>query len=418
MAKIAVFGEGISLAHVTRAMLVARELLERGHDVVFATGPRYADWTRHRGIDPRVVATSDAQPLYDRLRRVQPMYLQSELKTAVESDLALIEAESPDVVVGDCRNSLRIATELAAVPYAAIINANNGPWFSGRINSPQRLPLNRWVGKKNVDRWLMPIFGRLGRTVVCRKLGEGFAEVQQQFGCRRRDRDLRDIFISSDLNLIADLPELMPCRDLPEHCQYIGPLFWGDDPVHDAPTRRLLKAMTSDRPLVYVTLGSTGAAEVLHESLEDLGQLHATFIISGVEADADSPENARFVRFVSAPPVLERAAAVVCHGGSGSVYQALAFELPVLAIPTFFDQEIQSDQMAASGLVRRLLPRESLADVLADMLPDAEQLQSRQVRAHLAARIHASDAPRRAADAIEGLAGMNERASEAHEKAG
>ena len=362
-------------------------------------------WVGRQGLTARPIYTPDSEAVYDRLRQMQPMYTAAELERSVEADLELIQAVSPDLVLGDCRNSLRISTELSASPYAAIMNANCTPWFAGVLHAPAAFPLNRVLGKKRVDRYLVPVLGRPARALACRHLSGPFAKVQKRMGARRRCRDFRLMFTSDDLNLIADLPQLMPSERLPSHCRYVGPLFWPDDPEHDRATRDLLAQINPGCPLVYLTLGSTGSHAVLGHLMPQLAGLPCHFVVTaGSQPHAGVwPENCHPIAFASAAPVLERAQAVICHGGSGTIYQALAHGVPVIAIPSFFDQEIQADQVVNHGLGLRV----DEADAAALLVPALRRVlvgQEFHRRAGEVGRmIRAGDAPAAAAAEVEDL---------------
>ena len=401
---ILVIGEGISLAHVTRPLLVARALASRGRRIVFATGERYRGWVERQGL-ARVhpIYTPDADAVYGRLRRMQPMYTAAELERSVRADLALIEAVGPALVIGDCRNSLRISAELSGVPYAAIMNANCTPWFGGVVRAPASFPLNRVLGKDRVDRYLSPLLGRPARALACRHLSGPFAKVQKRMGTRGRCRDFRLMFTSDDLNLIADLPQFMPAHRLPDHCHYIGPLCWMEDPEHDAATRELLATIDRHSPLVYLSMGSTGSGSVIERIKPVLSQMPCQFVVTtGQPAQVgDWPGNMHPLPFASAAPVLERAAAVICHGGNGTIYQALAWRVPIIAVPTFFDQEIQADQVVAQGLGVRVDEKdvaESLVPALRQVLDDPGYIWRATGFGQLLDR---SDAAAGAADLVE-----------------
>ncbi|WP_428387128.1 glycosyltransferase [Mucisphaera sp.] len=398
--RILIFGEGISLAHVTRPLLLAKELRIRGHQVLFATGPKYASWVRDRGFQPVVVATSDPHGLYERLRQLKPMYLADELRESVRDDLDLIREFQPDLVLGDCRNSLRIATEITRTRYAAITNGNCGPWLDAPIRSPQGFPLNALIGRERVDRYLMPWIGPLGEKLVCKRLAGPFATVQAEYGLSTRTRDLREVFISPDINLIADLPEFMPTSNLPPAAAYTGPLFWPDDLNHEATTRKVLEKIPSGQPLIYVTLGSTGINDP--DLMTSLGTLNSQVLISGTEASTgDLPPNVHCTPFVSASHVLERASLVLCHGGNGSIYQALSHGLPVLTMPTFFDQEIQTDQLERLRLGECVSAAGDLPQAIKRWLAllSSEDLAGRLN--HISSRINLQASVTAACDAIE-----------------
>jgi UDP:flavonoid glycosyltransferase YjiC (YdhE family) len=60
-------------------------------------------------------------------------------------------------------------------------------------------------------------------------------------------------------------------------------------------------------------------------------------------------DNVRIERFVPHGPVLERAAAVVCHGGMGIVQKAIGAQVPIVAVPFGRDQPEVGRRIAESG---------------------------------------------------------------------
>jgi UDP:flavonoid glycosyltransferase YjiC (YdhE family) len=96
-------------------------------------------------------------------------------------------------------------------------------------------------------------------------------------------------------------------------------------------------------PLVYVTLGTvTGAMEVrrgaFRDPLEAVRDLPARVLLTigadlPLEALGDVPANVHVERFVPQDDVLPHAAAVLCHGGSGTVIGTLAAGVPMVVMP-------------------------------------------------------------------------------------
>jgi MGT family glycosyltransferase len=113
-------------------------------------------------------------------------------------------------------------------------------------------------------------------------------------------------------------------------------------------------------------------------------------------------ENVRVERFVPHGPVLERAAAVVCHGGMGIVQKAVAAAVPVVAVPFGRDQPEVARRVVEAGAgvalpLKRLEPRRLREAV--------RTARARGEEAALAsARLRAAGGAQRFADAAEELA--------------
>ena len=113
------------------------------------------------------------------------------------------------------------------------------------------------------------------------------------------------------------------------------------------------------RPLVYVTFGtlagsSPGVRSVYRTALEAIANLPVRALLTtgrGMPADTlgTIPANVHVEEWVPQRDVLARAAAVVCHGGSGTVRGALAAGIPMVVVPLFADQPHNARRVAAVG---------------------------------------------------------------------
>lgn len=114
-----------------------------------------------------------------------------------------------------------------------------------------------------------------------------------------------------------------------------------------------------DRPLAYVSFGSvTGhlaeAAEVYRSALDAVGDLPARVLLTvgravDVAALGAFPANVHVEQWVPQAQVLAQAAVVVCHGGSGTTFGALAAGVPLVICPLFADQPRNGALVEAAG---------------------------------------------------------------------
>jgi UDP:flavonoid glycosyltransferase YjiC (YdhE family) len=131
-----------------------------------------------------------------------------------------------------------------------------------------------------------------------------------------------------------------------------------------------------DRPLVYVTFGSVAAGlpfavPVFRAALEALADLPVRVLLTlGRELDVGPvPGNVHVEQWVPQADVLEHAAAVICHGGSGTTLGALGAGKPLVILPLFADQPPNAVRVATvgAGVVSTLATlRRSVERVLED----------------------------------------------------
>jgi UDP:flavonoid glycosyltransferase YjiC (YdhE family) len=154
------------------------------------------------------------------------------------------------------------------------------------------------------------------------------------------------------------------------------------------------------RPTVYVTLGTIwNSLAVFRVLLDGLADLDCNVVVTiGRDGDPAAlervPANARVERYVPQALLLPHCAAVVTHGGSGSMLAALAHGLPLLLVPQGADQLDNAESCAAAGAGLVLLPDELSAarvrDAAATVLVD--ERYGRRAR-EVAAEIEAMPAP-------------------------
>lgn len=112
-------------------------------------------------------------------------------------------------------------------------------------------------------------------------------------------------------------------------------------------------------PFVYLTLGTVIGNIAEHHAayratLDAVADLPVRALLTtGAELPHETlgtvPANVHVERFVPQDQVLPHAAAVVFHGGSGTVQGALAAGVPMVVAPMFADQQFNAGCVAAAG---------------------------------------------------------------------
>jgi UDP:flavonoid glycosyltransferase YjiC (YdhE family) len=115
----------------------------------------------------------------------------------------------------------------------------------------------------------------------------------------------------------------------------------------------------SDAPLVYATFGTvlghmSIAAGIYRMALAALTRLDLRVLLTlGHRFDRTAiepvPANVHVEPWVDQARVLPEADLVVCHGGSGTVYGALAAGVPLVVTPLFADQFVNGRRVADCG---------------------------------------------------------------------
>jgi UDP:flavonoid glycosyltransferase YjiC (YdhE family) len=209
------------------------------------------------------------------------------------------------------------------------------------------LPLTKWVGMP-LARVLFGMVRPFAFAYHTRPLNR----VRREHGLPSLGLDLRRIYTEADYTLYADPPDFVPTVRLPANHHFLGPILWS--PAVELPP--WWDDLPQDRPVIYVTLGSSGRSALLAVILKVLADLPVT-VLAATAARVDPgaiPSNARVAAFLPGEKAAARARLVVCNGGSPTTQQALAVGTPVLGLVSNLDQHLNM------GAVQRLRAGELL----------------------------------------------------------
>lgn len=339
--KILFVAEAVTLAHVGRVIALAGTLDPQRYDVHVACADGYDFCFAGTGLRRWPIRSIPSQQFLDALAEGKPVYDQATLESYVEDDLALLAQVRPDAVVGDFRLSLSVSARVAGVPYLSLINAYWSPYTAPRYRVPN-IPLTRFLPIPVAD-----LLFRMARPIAFALHARPLNNVRRKHGLPTLGADLRLVYTDADRTLYADTAEMFPSNTMPVEHSYIGPVTWSP-PI---PAPDWWDALPDDKPVVYVTLGSSGQGRLLPLVLKALSTLPVTVLAAtaGNVELANVPSNARVARFLPGEAAAARAALVICNGGSPTCHQALVAGVPVLGIASNLDQFLNMDGLLRAG---------------------------------------------------------------------
>jgi UDP:flavonoid glycosyltransferase YjiC (YdhE family) len=328
--RILFIAEAVTLAHVTRPFVLARSLESAEFEVHFACASRFDFVFLNAGFRRWKINSIPTQSFLDALRAGSRLYNSRTLERYVDEDLELIETVHPDLIVGDFRLSLAVSGPVSKVPYAALTNAYWSPFTTMTHFPLPEVSFAHWVGTYVATRLF-----HLAQPLVFAYHARPLNRLRQSYGLPYLG-SLLDVYTHGDYVLYADLPALFQTADIPASHRYIGPIFWSPT----VPLPPWWNELDAQKPIVYVSLGSSGPAELLPRVIEALGKLPVTVVLatSGRWTPTSLPKNVAASEYLPGDHVAERAVLVICNGGSPSVYQALAKGVPVIGIASNMDQ--------------------------------------------------------------------------------
>ena len=339
--KILFVAENVTLAQVVRLAVLGQALDRSRYEVHFASSSFEplvfdgCDFERH------YLETIEKSAVDKALASGKRIYEKQTLLDYVKADMELIEHVRPSLIVGDFRLSLAVSAPLTGVQHAALINAYWSPFRRERTFPVPDHPIIRLLGEELTAQYfpkaLPRVFEHFAAPVNAVRKRHGLPPIGS----------LQQVLSYGDYTLYPDVPSLAPTDGAPLHHLYLGPILWSPRVPFDA---KLLEA-EAGKPLIYVTLGSSGKVEVLPTVVQALGELSVEVVVATANRIAlpTVPPNVTVCPFVPGELVAQHAALVISNGGSTTSYQALSQGTPVLGIASNFDQYLAMQAIEGVG---------------------------------------------------------------------
>jgi MGT family glycosyltransferase len=395
-------------------------LRRRGHRVVFIVEESFAGTLEAQGFEERLMRltpppeTEEAPGQFwkDFIRDTAPVFRKSTTEQLAEfiaptfealvegaryvDDrlLEIIDELQPDLIVED--NVVSFPALLSCGrPWARIASCN-----PAEIKDPGVPPT--FSGLPSADRGGWESF-RAAYREAHRELHASFSEFCRERGAPPLPED--DFIHESEwLNLCLYPDEV----DYPR-AQPLGPSWHNlqssvrtTDPAWELPP----ELREREDPLVYLSLGSLGSADVklMRKLIAELAHAPYRIVVSKgpQHAEIELAENMAGEEFLPQAEVLPKVDLAITHGGNNTVTECLHFGKPMVVLPIFWDQHDNAQRIEETGFGARLdtyrHSGKELAEAIDRLLADTE-LHSRL--AVTSQRLQAARGTERAAGLIE-----------------
>jgi UDP:flavonoid glycosyltransferase YjiC (YdhE family) len=376
--RILFVAEGVTLAHATRPFVLARSLDPAEYEVHFACARRFQFICSNAQFPCLELSSIPSERFLAALNAGKRLYGRRILEKYVRDDLKLMQAVRPEIVVGDFRLSLAVSAQLAAVPHLALANAYWSPYTTRR-----EFPLPDVTFARILGVGASAHLFSLAQPFVFAYHARPLNALRKRYGLKPLG-GLLDAYTYGDYTLYTDVPGLFPTEALPSRHRYIGPVLWSPEiPLRESPVRQ-------EKPVIYVTLGSSGPARALPDILAALEYLPVTAMVAtaGRPATGGVPKNVTISDYLPGEKLCGLAQLVICNGGSPAVYQALAKGTPVIGIASNLDQFLcmSGIEKVNAGILLRAsaVTRTSITDAIQKIMDNQTY---RQAASNMAAEI-------------------------------
>lgn len=402
--RILAIANAHALAHVSRLLEIAKPLRQRGHEVLFAGYGKYLQVAGWDGFPTRELPYITVEQVVQAVRtqKLWELYREQELEGFIAAELALYTEYRPDLVLIDNRPTARTSADKAGLKSASVLNVHMSnyraiPFFSyvqmaGELHLP---------GLDLADR----MENRFENRVYNRLVMGGLNKVRRKMGLAPLFAYQHEEGVNQ--SFLADIPEFNPVAELPEHIRYIGPMTWRNT----LPAPACLEKLDPARPVAYFTLGSEGLEELVAQ-LGSLTERGVQVVVAAGAADLSgvrAPQGVFLEQYVNTDTLLPHCDLVCCHGGNGTLYQALGHGLPCVVVATHAEQHYGGKRIQQLGLgsamTLKQLRRQGMGSLVESVRRVLETPSYRDKARAFMPQVKAWNGAELAADVIEGLGG-------------
>jgi len=333
MERILVFVNAHALAHVSRPLEIAKSMKTHGYEFIFGGYGKYLTVAEKDGFETVELPyiTEEQLVAATRSQRLDKLFKEIQIVEYVNAEIELIKRLCPSLVIVENRPTAITSAEVMGIKTVSILNVHMSQYKEIPFYSLRNITrLGAKAPFRYVDRIENIIEGLLIDKLVMRDIGK----LRRSFGLKKKHGFANE---EGDITLFPDLPEFSPVSRLPPNVHYVGPLTWHND----LPAPESLQQIDEEKKCIYFTIGSSGLEELI-ENVRTFISEDIPIIIAAGELDHAKgfslPPNVFLEKFVNTDMVLPRCDLVVCHGGNGTIYQALSHGVPIVGIAMHEEQ--------------------------------------------------------------------------------
>ena len=370
---------------------MARFLKQQGHEVLVAGEGPYMQLAQNVGLDTEKVygvpyevfrKNADAGS-YDQI--FNPEYLEPML----QDDQKLIKKFKPDFMIHYLRFSVPVSGHLNNIKTAGTLFANITHWYSGYIDFPRLEPKmnmlrNLPFSNKLIKLW--PLAVKIVMNGYFKKLDN---YVHKKWPTWKKD-GYHKLMGGADYTLVPDCKELFPVKQA-EGVVQLGPIINNLIPMTGEDKKLIKRYEKQGYKIVFVNLGSStpDKLRVIRNILQAFKK-HKEFALFIAEVNQDltallkefpDMKNRLVIKHLfNVHEIAPSVDVIITHGGKGSIYDALAYNMAMVVIPNQAEQELNGIVLQKHGIAKLYYkdePGDKLVQRIEDILESLDKIHER-----------------------------------------
>lgn len=333
------------MAHYLRCLQLAK-YLQSHFRIRFLHSPKYASFVAQAGFETFECAALNAEKVQQCVLSFDFSWLnENDLDHIYRQQVKVIKELHASAVLGDMSPTLKMAAEKTGVCCFSLINGYMSRHYAYVRRMPKKYPLYKIFNL--LPDTLFQYFTNVGESLFFHDMHRPFSKIRKREKLSAKYSYMQEM--EGDVNLLCDLPELFPQKNLPSDYYFIPPLYF---PLDDNELDVLSKLDRSKKTL-FISMGSTGNWQKM--AFLNNGDYHKYNIVTAGDSDKIiNGSNVFACHFINSNKLFNITDLVICHGGNGTTYQALSFGIPVLCKTSHLEQDYNVDGLERLQLGKSL----------------------------------------------------------------
>lgn len=331
------------MAHYLRCLQIS-SYLQLYFQIKFLFSPKFHSFIAQAGFETFECEALDAEKVQKGMISFDFTWLnERDLYRIYEGEVKIIKESGAAAVLGDMSPTLKMAAEKTGVQYFSLINGYMSRHYTYVRRIPRSFPLYRFCN--DLPATLSNYFISMGEQISFHKIHSPFSKIRKHEGLSSKHSYLQEL--EGDVNLLCDLPEIFPQKNLPANYYFIPPLY------HRVHNNKKITKTDDTKKTLYVSMGSTGDWEKV-AFLNHVDYNKYNVVTAGDNNHVIFGSNVFSYPFIDSSELFTIADLVICHGGNGTTYQALSYGIPVLCKTSHCEQEYNADGLERLHLGKSL----------------------------------------------------------------
>jgi UDP:flavonoid glycosyltransferase YjiC (YdhE family) len=329
------------LSHYLRCLVLADSYDKNQYRILFLYSPQYARFVEQHGYETFACEQFQPEEVMECARNFDFSWLnEADLDKVLVSQIAAIRHYNAAIVIGDVAPTLNMAAEYTGAQYVSLLNGYMTKYYAVTRKVPRMHVSSDYL--KVLPDMISDLITDFAEKLTFRKIHAPFKLLRKKYDLQAKADYISEI--EGDTNLICDLPDLFPQKNLPANYSFTGPLIYQYADLESD----WLEEIPLEKPVIFVSMGSTGDWERL-TFLNDPYYSRYVVITAGDTNKYVCAPHIISRDFVNLTQVLKKSDLMICHGGNGTIYPGIINRVYLLCLSSHFEQEWNMHALEKNG---------------------------------------------------------------------